>query len=171
VQHLPQRKAELLDQLRRALVSDQEEEVGAAIRALYRWVNARGISSAPDPELDDLVREVGIGIAARRLALLEHGLNFARWIFREGPDHLQQLIAKDCIHGLTALLEEASYTRSEQAFDVPVIRAGCFLLAAAMAAAGFATERVVSRWLAEAKDDPLPEVRNAEIRKEGSDPI
>jgi len=33
----PERKAELLDRLRRALVSDEEDEVRAAVGGLYSW--------------------------------------------------------------------------------------------------------------------------------------
>jgi hypothetical protein len=167
-QRWPNRKAELLDRLRRALVSDQEDEVLAANRGLYTWISAQEATlQQTDAELDDLVREVGIGIAARRLALLRPGLVFTQWLFRKGPERLRHLIMRDCDHGLTALLEEASYARSEQAFDVPEIRAACFRLALSMAAAGFAQERGVTGWLAAAKDDPLPEVRNAEVRKTG----
>jgi hypothetical protein len=97
--------------------------------------------------------------------LLRPALDFARWVFREGPEHLRKLIVRDCDHGLTALLEEASYARSEQKFDVPAIRAACFRLASAMVAAGFAQLRGVTGWLTAAQDDPLPEVRNAEVRK------
>jgi hypothetical protein len=162
----PERTAELLDRLRRALVSDQQDEVRAAVHGLYAWINAQETSSQPiDAELDDLVREVGIGIGARRLVLLRPALDFARWVFGKGPERLRNLIVRDCDHGLTALLEEASYARLEQTFDVPTIRAACFRLASAMAAAGFAQERGVTRWLATAKDDPLPEVRNAEVRE------
>jgi len=164
VQKIPDLKLELLDRLRRSLGSDQEDEVRLACRGLYLWIIKRQ-DTQPDDELDDLVREVGIGIAARRAAILRPGLGFAQWIFHEGPEHLRQLIVRDCEHGLMALLEEASYARTEQNFDVPAIRAACVLLASAMAESGFTDQRGVTRWLAIAKDDPLPEVRNAETRK------
>jgi hypothetical protein len=63
------------------------------------------------------------------------------------------------------LLEEASYARADESFDVPMIRSGSFLLASAMAAAGFADEPGVKGWIDTAKSDPLPEVRNAQIRE------
>jgi hypothetical protein len=108
---------------------------------------------------------VGIGIAARRLVLLRSALGFAHWVFRDGSERLRNLIVRDCDHGLAALQEEASYMRSDQNFDVPEIRAACYRLAAAMANAGYGQERGVVGWLAVAKDDPLPEVRNAEVRE------
>jgi hypothetical protein len=166
--HWPERIAELVGRLRRAIVSDQEAEVWPAIHGLFAWINPQETSYQPiDAGLEDLVREVGIGIAARRMVILRPGVDFAQWVFREGPEPLRQLIARDCDHGLTALLEEASYARAEQPFDVPAIRAACFRLASAMAAAGFESLNSVAGWLAEAKDDPLPEVRNAEVRGVG----
>jgi hypothetical protein len=163
--YYPERTAELVSRLRRALVSDQEAEVRPSVHGLYTWIDQQETSFQPtDVGLEDLVREVGIGIAARRLALLRPALHFAQWVVRRGPERLRQLIARDCDHGLTALLEESSYARSEQPFDVPTIRAACFRLASAMAVAGLKSLDGVAGWLAEAKNDPLPEVRNAEFR-------
>jgi len=63
----PERKAELLDRLWRALVSDEEDEVRAAVGGLYSWVDEQATSTQEaDADLDDRVREVGIGIATRR---------------------------------------------------------------------------------------------------------
>jgi hypothetical protein len=166
VERRPERMAELLNRLRRSLITDRDDAVRAAVRGVYIWINAlEKASQPPNAELDDLVREVGIGIAARRVVLLRPALDFARWLFSEGPEHLRNLIVRDCDHGLTALLEEASYARPDQAFDVPAIRAACLRLAGAMASAGFAQGHGVVDWFAAAKDDPLPEVRNAEGRK------
>jgi hypothetical protein len=165
-QRWPEKSSELFDRLRRALLSDQKDEVQAAVRGLYVCVNANEtFSGLGDVVLNDLVREVGIAIAARRQVLLRRALGFAEWVFREGPEHMRTLIAQDCTHGLTALLEEASYARSGQTFDVPGVRAACCRLASAMVSAGFGQERGVADWLAKAKEDPLPEVRNAELRK------
>jgi hypothetical protein len=163
VQQFPDRKEELVNRLRRALVSDQEDETWTALRGLHKWIT---VLAAPDADIDDLVREVAIGISARRLALLPSGLNFAEWIFRAGPIRLRDFLARDCDHGLTALLVEASYdARLEQKFDVPDVRAACFRLAAAMANTGYANQRGVKGWLSAAPIDPLPEVRNAQVRK------
>ena len=127
-------------------------------------MTARGHQASWLPDLDDLVREVGFAIAARRVAILRPALDLARWIFSDGPDRLRSDIAKDVDHGLAALFEEASYERSDQVFDVPEMRAACIRLATAMAATSFGTSEGVMMWLKAAKDDPLPEVRNAEFR-------
>jgi hypothetical protein len=162
----PERSSELFDRLRRALLSDQKDEVQAAVHGLYPYVTSQeALSGFGEALLNDLFREVGIAIAARRQVLLRPALDFAQWVFREGPEHLRTLLAQDCTHGLTALLEEASYARSEQNFDVPAMRAACCRLASAMVSAGFGQERGVADWLTKAKEDPLPEVRNAELRK------
>jgi|HubBroStandDraft_4_1064222.scaffolds.fasta_scaffold01442_5 hypothetical protein len=164
--HCPEKAAELLDRLRRSLLSDQEEIARSAVFGLHAWISSRQVTSHQiEPGVDDLVREVGLGIAARRLAILRPALEFARWLFRDGPQDLRQLIVRDCDHGLTALLVEADYARSGQAFDIPGVRAASFLLASAMAASGFTQESGVTGWLGVAKNDPLPEVRNADLRR------
>ncbi len=161
----PEKRTELVNRLRRALVADRENEARLAVVALFNWLSERG--RAPDraaSDLDDLVREVGFAVAARRIAILRPALDLARWIFSDGPDRLRAEIAKDVDHGLVALLQEASYERSDQRFDVPEMRAACIRLATAMAATPFRASEGVMLWLESAKDDPLPEVRNAQLR-------
>jgi len=161
----PERRPQLLDRLRRTLVSDDPDDVRLAIRTIHIWFFDAGAAQTPVPDLDDLIRKIGTGISVRRLALLRPGLDFARSVFRDGPEHLRALIAQNCEHGLSALLLEASYDRTDQPFDVPAIRAACFKLALAMAASG-RQSRAVSEWLAAANADPLPEVRYAEDRRQ-----
>lgn len=157
---MPDHSEELLDRLRRALVSDKEEVAREAVQALYELV-----SSSPQVVdsslLEGLIREIGIGIAARRGAILRQALEFARWLYQEGPEALRALILRDCEYGLSALLEEVSYRRLEKELDVPSIRAACVRLALAMASAGHSEERGVTGWLQQIDTDPLPEVRNA----------
>lgn len=163
---MPEKAEELVEQMHRALLSDQQDRIRAVVATISKWIGASHTSGQPcEMNLDPLVREIGIGIAARRLAILRPGLAFAEWVFRASPEPLRALLLKYCDQGLTALLEEASYSRSEQTLDIPAIRAACIRLASAMATAGFADERGVAQWLACAKDDPLPEVRNAEARR------
>ncbi|WP_198172889.1 SIR2 family protein [Bradyrhizobium sp. AT1] len=161
----PTKKPDLLDRLRQALVSDKEERVNSAVHGLYSWLAREPIDQPGDEDLEALVREIGIAIAARRHVLLVSGLGLAEWIFREGPSRLRNLIVRDCDHGLVALLDEASYARSDQSFDVPAVRAGCIKLASSMIAAGHADSRGAQSWLEESKTDPLPEVRNARDRR------
>jgi hypothetical protein len=158
----PNKTTELIERLRRTLLSDKEDQVSMAVNSLVSWIVAyESFSEDVKSGLRSLVREVGIGIAARRDAILRSALSLAGWIFRKGPNELKTLIAADCDHGLTALVEEATYSRTGTTMDIPSIRARCFRLAVAMANAGFSEPRGVIAWLANAKDDPLPEVRNA----------
>jgi hypothetical protein len=147
-------------------LSDDEDRVRFSIHGLMTWFSdsSQEVESQVQGAVRDLVREVGIGIAARRSAALRPSLDFARVIFKIGPHELLNDIAKDCEHGLIALLEEASYSRSDQNFDVPAIRAASYRLAAAMAKAGFGGLGVKA-WLEQAKNDPLPEVRNAPLQE------
>jgi hypothetical protein len=130
------------------------------MRGLCIWIDA-AIAGDAHAEIEDLVRQVGIDIAGRRLKMLYPALQFANWLFRSGPSHLRELIVRDCDSGLTALLTETAYQRTGQPFNVPEIRAACVRLAAAMTAAGFAREQGASAWLSAAVNDPLPEVRYA----------
>jgi SIR2-like domain len=94
----PEKSSELFDRLRRALLSDQKEEVQVAVSGLYACVTAQEtLSGLGDAVLNDLVREVGIAIAARRQVLLRPALDFAQWVFREGPEHTRTLIAKTAL--------------------------------------------------------------------------
>jgi hypothetical protein len=161
---MPNHTEEILDRLRRALVSDEEVVAREAVLGLYELVSSSppvvGRSSLEEP-----IREIGIGIAARRGAILRQALEIARWLYREGPKALRELILRDCEYGLSALLEEVSYLRLEKELDVPSIRAACGRLALAMAADGHSQERGVAGWLQQMKSDPLPELRNADLRK------
>lgn len=162
----PTRKPDLLDRLRHALVSDREDRVSAAVHGLYFWLAREAtVDQSGDEGLEMLVREIGIAIAARRHVLLLSGLSLAEWIFREGPSRLRDLIVRDCDHGLVSLLDEASYARLDQSFDVPAVRAGCIKLASSMIAAGYSESRGARGWLDASIADPLPEVRNAQDRR------
>jgi hypothetical protein len=134
---------------------------------LYNWLDTQESSSAEEPEgLDYLISEVGFVIAVRRSVVLRQALDIACWIFQKGYSRLCESIAKDCDHGLIALLQEATYERSEPLFDVPSIRAACARLALAMATRpSYSALLGVAGWLAAARDDPLPELRNAVLRE------
>jgi hypothetical protein len=156
-----------LDRLRRALLSDDEEKARQAVVGASRWLQA--FQSDPHwegPDLDDVVREIGIAIASRRLAILDNALGFARWLFESGPERYRELIAADCEHGLAALRSEANYDRTPALPDLPQKRALAIALATRMSDAGFGDGVGVSGWLEDAATDPLPEVRNARSRKQ-----
>jgi len=162
IQLLPDCEEVLSSQLRRGLGSDLENEAGLAVSALNEWTSdAMQMPDKHTPPGKDLFREIGIAIAARRAAILRVALDIARWLFDEGPREIAEMVTEDCEYGLSALLEEAGYTRRDASFDVPGIRAASVRLASAMRCAGFGSGTGTSGWISAAANDPLPEVRNA----------
>ncbi len=156
----PGKKSLLIDRLRRSLVSDNSDDARMGVMAISTWVHdAMGSPQQFDMPDSELIHEIGIAIAARRLTILKVALDFARWLFRRGPDDWKALLASDCAHGLAALFEEATYARQDVPFDVPGMRAACMRLARSMNEAGYGESEAVRRWLQAAKDDPLPELR------------
>lgn len=86
-------------------------------------------------------------------------------MFAEGSEAQREVISQLTIQGLGYLIEELRYDRKhdqDENFDVPLLRWGCTHLAMAMAEHGFGDDSTVARWLENAKEDPLPEVRHAQ---------
>ena len=158
----PRRAGELLKRLHRSLMSDDDGSARQAMVAVCRWIEAASYSPAVEmPQFDETIREIGIIIASRRSATLSDALGFASWLFENGPEVYRAAIASDCEYGLEALLIEAAYARVGQPYDLPIVRAGAVSLAYAMDRAGYGSSVGVREWLANAPNDPLPEVRNA----------
>lgn len=161
----PDSAEKLILRIRHALGSDDEREARSAAFALYKWTQDG--MQLPDqiklPE-QDLFREIGIAIAARRTAILRSALDIARWLFADGPQDIARTLVTDCQYGLDALYQEASYERGDSSFDVPSIRAACVRLAGAMEEAGFCNA-TINAWIKVAENDPLPEVRFALSRR------
>jgi hypothetical protein len=124
----------------------------------------RTSTDAPN-ELNDLVKEIAMAVATRRVSILRSALGFAEALFRKGPERYRNLVAADCDRGRWALLTEADYAREDPGFDVPGIRAASFRLALAMDRAGRGEGAGVRGWIDAAADDPLPELRNAAVRR------
>jgi hypothetical protein len=88
----------------------------------------------------------------------------ATWLLKYGPEDYRILIVEGCEHGLGCLWEEVSYNRTRrevEKLDVPLLRSNCIRLALAMAQLGYGSNVVVRNWIEAAREDPLPEVRNA----------
>lgn len=166
VKRWPERRSLLVDRLRRWLISEDETVTRYAVNGSYHWLEAEiGAELRPDYDLAVLVKDVGVMIAGSRTAVLRSALSLARWLFEQETPQLHALLADDCDRGLRALAQRASYERRDQQFDVPSVRAGCFVLALAMRAAGFRELEGVRCWLEIAPNDPLPEVRNAAAQR------
>lgn len=163
----PDDAGQLILRIRHGLASDSEREARSAAFALYKWTQDG--MNLPDqiklPE-QDLFREIGIAIAARRTAILRSALDIARWLFDGGPQEIARTVAADCYYGLDALYQEVSYEQDDPSFDVPSIRAACVRLAGAMEKAGFYND-TINAWIKVAENDPLPEVRFALSQRMG----
>ena len=160
---LPNRRDELLMQMRMGLVTDDVDFVAHAAVGLYEWLRVTTDSSLQlRPPPDDLIREIGVTIATRRKGMLDQSLQIADWIFLEGTSSQKGTIRDFVVQGLSYLLDELRYERrvdrSSDEIDIPRLRWRCAKLAVTLSRTGVA-DPVVTRWMEAIGDDPLPEVR------------
>ena len=169
VQVIPHRTTELAAWLRTGLASGDRDIATGAVSGLASWLR---MSNAPGSSIQsptaDLLREVGLIIAARRKESLSHALQLAKWVFDEGSDDVQYIILNSVLEGLDYLVEELRYDRNQDDY-VTNLRWRCALLASSMAKAGLEYAPVVSRWLELASGDPYPEIRYAIEYDQGED--
>ena len=165
VKTTPDRFDELVAWLRMGLVSDDSSLSVSSMSGLRTWLSASSEeeqSLRPPPV--DLLREVGLTIASRRMSALPAALRLATWVFRESTADRREMIGVLVIQGLSYLAEELKYDRNvapDGNIDIPLLRWLCAQLAQAMARSGCGVEPAVDLWLKLAEDDPLPEVRFA----------
>ncbi len=161
---------QLAQMLRRGLVADDPEVASAAAKGLFEWLRASQWNKSVPDVPDDVIREVGIAVAARRRGLLLEALGLATWLLNEGPVRYHHLLREECGHGLGYLFEEAAYTGTTarlagEGIDVPLLRLNCVRLAMAMRDTGPDVPATAQAWIDAAVSDPLPEVRNAVLRR------
>ena len=167
VKVIPERSDDIAIALRVGMTSDSYELAANALSGVYLWLKATldSESQIPQPP-DDLVREVGIAIASRRSAVIVPALQLAKWIFHEGQDSHKESIRQLVDDGLNYLAQELRYDRKhENPDEVPRKRLYCAELAAEVARDGLNESPAVTRWLEMAREDPLPEVREAVARR------
>ncbi len=168
----PSRRERLVECLHTGLASGDFDELLSAARAVYLWLNeTRRAGARLEPPPDALIREVGLVIASRRRGALANVLEIADWVFNRGTQEQRDLIrrlvldglahlARDLAYGVPGQEEEAIEFGSDSAdLDVPLLRLRCVQVAVAMANAGLHEEPVVEKWLSEAEQDPMAEVR------------
>ena len=158
-------------------VAEQKPQCVSACGGLYLWLRASARSgSEMQAPPGSLIFELGVIIAAHRWLALSNALEVAAWIFENGTREHQDLLRSPCLQGLASLrtalpfreesnpspLIEPAEVVSDDEVDVPWLRWHCLGLAAAMAGAGLAGESTVTGWLADAENDPLPELRRRE---------
>ena len=159
----PTRLEDVATMLRAGITSNTKELAASAASGIRLWISESSdtVSGPPVPP-EDLVREIGVAIAYRRGASLAGGLQAARWIFDSGTNASKEAISQLVADGLDYLATELSYDRDhEKPDDIPLLRLLCTNLVVAMAKDGKDQNPAIVRWLEIAKEDPLPEVRNA----------
>ena len=158
---LPERLEDIVTSLRIGLTSSDIEMAHDAAESLVKW-----LERSKDPELqipappEDLIREVGIAIASRRIPALVGALRAATWIFDEGTAQQQETISSLVQDGMNFLALELHYGQEyyDEAY-VPLLRLLSARLTVAMAKAGMRYEPAVAIWLASAYTDPFPEIK------------
>ena len=167
VKFSPDRFDEIVQSMRVGLVSDKPILAEDAAWGLFHWMKASNASEVPFPKPPiDLVREIGIIIASRRSASLDIALHITKWIFDEGNEEQKIAVSELAIQGLDYMFEELRYDRRHERDEdsIPSLRRRCVQLAVSMAKQDSVETPVVSRWLKDAENDPMPEVRYARIR-------
>ena len=163
VRAMPDRIDDIAHAMRTGLASQDELLANNAAAGLYHWLttSAEVVSKVQRPP-NDLVREIGIMIAARRKGPLSQALQIAKWVFDEGNDEQKEDIRQLALDGLGYLLEELRYDREhdqDDKIDIPLLRWRSAQLALSMAKHGYRDDSTISRWLEVSGEDPLPEVR------------
>ena len=168
----PSQREPLIECLHTGLASGDFDELLSAARAVYLWLEeTRRAGTRLEPPPDALIREVGLVIGSRRRGALANVLEIAEWVFIFGTQKHRDLIRRLVLDGLAHLARDLAYgvpSQEEEAIefgsdsadlDVPLLRLRCVQVAVAMANAGLHEEPVVEKWLSEAEQDPMAEVR------------
>ncbi len=162
VKVIPNRAIELASWLRTGLASGSRDMASGALSGLATWMHLSNNSDSSVQNLpEDILRELGLIIAARRKESLTGALQVAKQVFDEGSDDQRDVILNTTLEGLVYLAEELRYDGEHDEGDVPNLRWRCAQLASSMSQAGFHGRPAVARWLEAAATDPFPEVRNA----------
>ena len=164
IRALPHRAAELASWLRTGLASGSRDMASGALSGLSSWIhvsNSSDLSVQSPPE--DILREVGLIIAARRKESLSEALQIAKQVFDDGNDDQQDVIFNFTLDGLEYLAAELRYGVENDDIDIPNLRWRCTQLASSMSRAGFSCRPAVARWLELAPTDPFREIRNAPL--------
>jgi len=168
--------------LRHDLASREPDRQISALRGLISWVSlARDHTQAgrrqlPDIPLD-LIREVGTQIAVRRPRVLRWGLQCAReLLLLLGPSADGQFlsglfIALDYLAAELRYGEDGPSGGEISADDVPQLRAEVARVAKVLADLGHGSAPSVASWIEAARNDPLPEVREAVTLDEDAPPV
>jgi hypothetical protein len=164
---LPALKTDLVNRIRRGLVSLDRDEAQSAITAVYEWLHRDDLADGNSPP-PDLVREIGNVISSRRLPAIEYALDVATRLVINMNDWIDETVVDSLCVGLHYLLEETHYRSLPQDNsvtlpyeEIPDYRRKAARLAAQLMHAGLSNDPVLQQWCDVAERDPLPEVRRA----------
>ena len=152
--------------VRRGLVSADRRIAGEAVWGLYFWLQSTKEKPGTAEPPDDLVEEVAGMLTARWPGKVERALEFAKWLFDDGPVSLRPRLASRCDLALGYLMDETSYENEVLAghgaeLDAPLLRQLSMALAGAMRRAGHGSGEGVRRWFEAGSSDALFDVRRA----------
>lgn len=163
VRAMPHRIDDIAHAMRTGLASQDESLAENAAAGLHHWLMvSAGVASQIHTPPEDLVREIGVIIAARRKETLALALKIAKWVFDEGNDSQKEAIGRLALQGLGYLIEELRYDREHDLDlenDIPELRWRSAEIAVSMARSGYGDDSNITRWLKVAEEDPMPEVR------------
>lgn len=154
----------LISRLKTGIAGDDPDSSSNALHALAFWLSLAETGHANLPP-NHLLEEVGLAIYLRREPVLAIALQFATLVFEKQPEVAIRTISDRALMGLDYLFNATRYDQAIESglterIDVPLVRYYCVKLAIAMTKIGYSDHPVLSRWIDDAKDDPLPEVRN-----------
>ena len=165
---LPCRSSELAYWLRTGLASGDREISTGAMYGLANWISGTRRGDASEGSVPkDLLRELGIIIAARRKESLAAALLVAKEVFDAQGEEFQAIIVDSVLNGLDYLAEELRYDEGDDN-NVADLRWRCAQLAKSMSEAGLHDRDAVARWLDIASNDPFPEIRHTTTDDFGS---
>lgn len=161
---MPQLNEEISTTFRKGLSTEIEDQVNDTISALRVWLYFSKLHKT-DPPPNELVREVGYAIATRRRPAIGPALGLAKWVFESGNNPERDVLRTLTLEGLSFLVHELDYTNIQfkDIDSVPEMRWNCFGIAQAMHDEG-REDQVILDWLKNAREDPLPEIRNKASR-------
>ena len=165
---LPRRSAELAYWLRTGLASGNRDISTGAVYGLANWISrSSNVDSSEGGVPKDILRELGIIVAARRKESLAAALQVAKQVFDDQGEEFQAIIVESVLNGLDYLAEELRYDEGDDK-DVVDLRWMCAHLAKSMSEAGLKDREAVARWLEIASNDPFPEIRHTTADDLGS---
>ena len=157
VRSLGDKESEVRSVLRKGFSSRDSGVVWNAAVATQFWLYfaARGMVCRPPA---DLIREVGVIIAAGRVDALGAALWVAEWVFADGEEGDRNELQELAVEGLSSLISELQYGQTfPDDIDVSLLRWRCVGLARAMYESGYES-KAVKDWMDAAEGDPLPEL-------------